>query len=142
MEIRIGAAHKYNDGRLINVKRRIVHKKYTFGESDYDFGLLQLENKLEFSESVHSIKLPDFGDAHIETGAVCLVSGWGRTHNTSETDYLLRGVEVPIADQKMCNRAYGGKITPRMICAGYEKGGKDCKCNSKANYVPTNIFDS
>lgn len=127
MEIRVGATHKYNDGKLVNVKRRFVHKKYVFGESDYDFGLLQLENKLEFSDSVYRIRLPDFGDAHIETGTVCLVSGWGRTRNISESDDVLRGVGVPIVDHRMCNQVYEGIITPRMVCAGFENGGKDCK---------------
>lgn len=32
---------------------------------------------------------------------------------------------VPVANQSYCNQRYGGMITPRMICAGFKKGGKD-----------------
>lgn len=32
---------------------------------------------------------------------------------------------VPIANQSYCNKRYSGQITPRMICAGLEEGGKD-----------------
>lgn len=74
----------------------------------------------------------------------CLVSGWGdkkRIMILRKTE--LRAVEVPIINQNKCNnnyKMYGG-ITPRMICAGFDKGGKDaCQgdsggplaCSSKA----------
>lgn len=127
MQIRVGATHKYTEGHLIDVKRRYVHKKHSYGEDDYDFGLLQLAADLEFSDSVKPIRLPDFGEAYIKNGTICLASGWGKTRNASESSDLLRGVQVPTVDQQICNAAYEGKITPRMICAGYKDGGKDCK---------------
>lgn len=30
-------------------------------------------------------------------------------------------------NQDHCNEQYGGRITERMICAGYEEGGKDAR---------------
>lgn len=127
MQVRVGATNKLTEGQLIDVKRRFVHKKHSYGEDDYDFGLLELADNLEFNESVKPIRLPDLGDGYIKNGTVCLVSGWGRTRNISESTDLLRGVQVPIVDQKICNAAYEGKITPRMMCAGHKNGGKDCK---------------
>ena len=41
---------------------------------------------------------------------------------------MLRAAYVPIANQEYCNDQYitlGRPITDRMICAGFEQGGKD-----------------
>lgn len=38
---------------------------------------------------------------------------------------ILQMVQVPILNQQHCNKQYKGRITDQMICAGYEKGGKD-----------------
>ena len=34
-------------------------------------------------------------------------------------------VEVPLVDAETCGKAYPGKISETMICAGLEKGQKD-----------------
>lgn len=49
----------------------------------------------------------------------------GNTHNSSESNEKLRAAVVPAANQNYCNTQYNGRITPRMICAGYKEGGKD-----------------
>lgn len=126
--VRAGATHKYHEGVLVEVKRFSAHPKFKPQLLDFDFALLELSTPLKFSDTIRSIPLPDFGDAAIENGTRCLVSGWGETQNTNESDVVLRGAEVPIVGQKKCNRVYEGKITTRMICAGYDNGGKDCKC--------------
>lgn len=51
----------------------------------------------------------------------------------------LRAAVVPIANQDYCNKQYKGKITPRMICAGYEEGGKDsCQGDSGGPLICSN----
>lgn len=49
----------------------------------------------------------------------------GNTQKRDEPNDRLRAAIVPIANQDYCNKQYRGKITPRMICAGYKEGGKD-----------------
>ena len=39
--------------------------------------------------------------------------------------FHLQCVEVPILSHQDCNYSYGGRITERMVCAGYPEGGKD-----------------
>lgn len=39
--------------------------------------------------------------------------------------FNLQCVEVPILSDKDCENSYPGKITERMVCAGYLEGGKD-----------------
>ncbi|KAJ8363226.1 hypothetical protein SKAU_G00120570 [Synaphobranchus kaupii] len=38
---------------------------------------------------------------------------------------ILQKVGVPLISEDVCNRSYGYKITPRMLCAGFHDGGKD-----------------
>lgn len=126
--VRVGATHKYDDGLLMRVKKQYTHKRYTFGESDYDYGLLQLVEDLEFNERVQPIEMLNTGDApSIEDGTMCLVTGWGKTQNSLESTNFLRGVYVPIVAHRVCNTMYEGTITPRMICAGFDRDSKDCK---------------
>lgn len=75
-----------------------------------------------------------------------MVSGWGATQGTSNDgsdQSQLRAVNIPIYNRAKCNkkyRAYGG-ITLRMICAGYETGGKDsCYGDSGGPLVCKNVL--
>lgn len=45
--------------------------------------------------------------------------------NPNEPRNILRAVNLPIVNQDYCNSQYGGRITPQMICAGFQEGGKD-----------------
>lgn len=132
--VRVGATHKYNDGKLVNAKSSIIHKRYNPSRTDFDFGLIELQSELNFTNEVKPIALPDFGDTEIPAGTMCLVSGYGNTKNSSESTLILRGAEVPIVEQKSCSRAYSSRITSRMICAGFPEGGKDCKCRFETTY--------
>lgn len=40
----------------------------------------------------------------------------------------LQCLDVPIVDEQVCQNAYPGMITRRMMCAGYMDGGRDA-CN-------------
>lgn len=37
----------------------------------------------------------------------------------------LQKVDVRLVSEEACVRSYGYIITPRMLCAGYRRGGKD-----------------
>lgn len=81
---------------------------------------------MEFDQYVSSIELPNVNSI-TRDNTICLVSGWGNTQNAGESRDQLRGALVPIVNQKNCSDAYAryGGVTGRMICAGFEKGGKD-----------------
>lgn len=112
---------------MIGVKRIITHEQYA--HHDFDYGLIELNSKLKFSDTIQTIRLPNIDDAPIAIGALCLVTGWGNTHNSTESSLILRAVEVPIIDQQCCAKQYSNfTITSRMICAGFGSGGKDCEC--------------
>lgn len=123
LKFRIGSKKYASGGRMVNVKRVVIHKRWNFRKIDFDYALLELREPVTFSEKVQPIELPSVNDV-IPDDSLCQVSGWGNTLNSSESKEILREATVPIVNQEKCNRAYN-KITPRMICAGYDKGGKD-----------------
>lgn len=129
--MQIGETHIVENDALYEVDKMIIHEDYGGASNpDFDFGLLRLKKELSFNDRAKAVPLPKVGDADIAVDTMCFVSGWGLTKNFTESNKYLRAVEVPKFDQDLCNKAYGGIVTSRMFCAGYEKGGKDCKCTS------------
>lgn len=59
--------------------------------------------------------------------------------NETDRTEILRAVKMPIANQEYCRKRYephSRKITDRMICAGYKKGGKSpCYGDSGGPFV-------
>lgn len=124
IQVRVGATHKLNDGQLVNVSETFMHDRYHVGIRDFDFGLIKLEKKLNFSDFVQPIAMPDLGASDVPVGRLCLVTGYGDTRSHVEPKNVLRGTEVPIVDRKYCAEVYP-RLTTRMICAGFENGGRD-----------------
>lgn len=123
LKFRIGSKKYASGGRMVNVKRIVIHERWNSYKIDFDYALLELSEPVTFSEQVRPIELPSVNDV-IPDESLCQVSGWGNTLNSSESKEILREATVPIVNQEKCNRAYN-RITPRMICAGYDEGGKD-----------------
>lgn len=104
-----------------------MHPDYDRSSQDYDVAVIELKTRLVFSTRVQPIPLPDENDT-IPDGSMCLVTGWGETNRFMFFGrHRLRGVEVPIVNQQICDSDYEsvGGITPRMLCAGFRNGGKD-----------------
>lgn len=115
-------------GDVIFVAAIINHPNFDRFSLDYDFALLRLKSKIVLNGVTKAaIKLPSASDV-IKDGTNVLVSGWGLTKKLSESNAVLRGVEVPTHNQEKCRNAYryDGEITQRMVCAG--SFGKD-SCN-------------
>lgn len=55
--------------------------------------------------------------------------------------FNLQCVEVPILSDKECDDSYPGKITERMVCAGYLEGGKDA-CQVSIQNCSSHIKES
>lgn len=140
--VRVGNTKCSQGGALHKVKRSISHEKYVPSPVfDYDFALVELTDNIQFNDKVKPIKLAD-GKLIIHEGQMCLVSGWGDTH-TDESMEPLRSVEVPKISPRDCVEDYNRLtmlITPRMICAGYNLGGKDA-CQGKRKLRKLSMFE-
>ncbi|XP_055628628.1 trypsin 5G1-like [Toxorhynchites rutilus septentrionalis] len=124
--VRVGSSRRSNDGQLLKVKRVVRHPLYDSWTIDYDYALLELEEAIELNEKFYAAELPEENEP-VADGTLLQVSGWGQTLNSLESNEVLRAAYVPSVSQESCARAYAssGLITERMLCAGYEKGGKD-----------------
>lgn len=75
-----------------------------------------------FSPSKAKIALP-LQNEPVPVGSLSLISGWGRFSYGGGSPISLRAAKVNIVNQALCNRAYNGGITTRMLCAAAK--GKD-----------------
>jgi len=92
---------------------------------DYDFALVRLAGESKFQPiSLNREELS--GEAEL------IVAGWGRTAEAGAVrEKLLRKMTVPLVSWQRCSASYPGKITDRMICAGYDSGARDaCRGDS------------
>lgn len=89
-----------------------------------DFALLELQQPVQWAPNVQPIVLASHPNDLLPDGD-CIVTGWGRTLNDSQSIEQLRAVNVPLVPHELCARAYEGKIDHTMVCAGdLENGGK------------------
>lgn len=142
--VRAGSSLHSKDGDLYSVRRIVQNPRFSGRTIDYDFSLLELSEPLKFDSTKQPIKLHDFDEIFADN-ATCLVTGWGNTQSATESRMQLRAAEVPLVNQQKCIDAYSsfGGITPRMICAGFEKeGGKDaCQGDSGGPLISISKVD-
>ena len=124
MSIRVGSSAHASGGQVISIRRIVQHPSYNSRTTDYDYSLLELNSLISFDSSKKAVPLPA-QDEPIADGTSTFVTGWGDTQSIIQSSSILRGVYVPTVNQASCNKNYGGGITARMLCAGYQAGGKD-----------------
>lgn len=95
------------------------------GTHDYDFALIELSQ----NSSRKPIKLNMNNiSVTVSQKILAMTAGWGTLNEDSDTTPdILRKVTVPLVTNADCSKdpLYKGKITDRMLCAGYKVGGKD-----------------
>ncbi|OXB60895.1 hypothetical protein ASZ78_014447, partial [Callipepla squamata] len=106
------------------VIRLFLHPYYEEDSHDYDVALLQLDHPVITSPFIQPICLP--ASSHLfEPGLHCWITGWGALKEGGHISNILQKVDVQIIQQDICSEAYHYMISPRMLCAGYNKGKKD-----------------
>ncbi|KAJ8406710.1 hypothetical protein AAFF_G00296260 [Aldrovandia affinis] len=101
-----------------------LHHYYDDDNHDYDLALLKLERPFSAGTLAQPACLPS--PTHLlEPGLLCWVTGWGALKEGASSSNILQKVAVPLISEDVCNRSYGYRITPRMLCAGFHGGGKD-----------------
>lgn len=113
-----------SNAEVFSVKNILVHPQYDKGLSDYDFALIRLTGNSKSSPIILNtteIPIPD----NEAQAPLATTAGWGVQKEAGDIADTLMKVDVPLVDSKRCLNAYPGSITDRMICAGFDKGGKD-----------------
>ncbi|CAH1781406.1 unnamed protein product [Owenia fusiformis] len=109
----------------------ITHEEFDLASNlDSDVALIKLKEPLNYTTHIQPLCLG-------KTNATfCVMAGWGSTERglitkdiffKVELSTYLHQVIVPLIDTSICNREdwMEGRISNNMICAGFEKGGKD-----------------
>lgn len=106
-----------------NVTRIDIHPSWNDGTMDYDVAVWTL------STSTSGIPFATLASADPAVGTSLLVTGWGSLSSGGSYPIELRKVSVPLVSRTNCNdsNSYNGQITTRMLCAGYDAGGKDSR---------------
>ncbi|KAJ4940197.1 hypothetical protein JOQ06_026506 [Pogonophryne albipinna] len=115
-----------------SVSRVVIPSGYSEPHNGKDLALVQLSSPVTWSDYVQPVCLPDSGTL-FPGGLLCFVTGWGNVRDNVPLQGLgtLQEVEVPIISQSSCQEMYQTHPTEQvdilydMICAGYQKGGKD-----------------
>lgn len=137
---RVGSTRHGEGGQLVHIVRSVQHPQWNHMTIDFDFALMELAEELKFGKSLQAVELPE-QDEVVEDGTCLQISGWGDTKNASQPSDVLRAAKVPAYNREKCAKAYADveEITDRMMCAGYDKGGKDtCQGDSGGPLVQGN----
>lgn len=131
LRLSLGDHHLNKKGEAASVTRKVrrikMHAGYNTTTTDYDIALIEMDKPVEFKENIRPVCLPGKkGKKSSYVGMDAVVTGWGHTRWNGEGSFVLREVTVKVMSESACRRRYGkSSVTPRMLCAGYAKGGRD-----------------
>ncbi|XP_015232336.1 PREDICTED: suppressor of tumorigenicity 14 protein homolog [Cyprinodon variegatus] len=112
------------EAQMRKLKRIIIHEFYNSMTFDYDIALLELNEPLEFSNTIQPICLPS--SSHVfPPGMSCWITGWGAAREGGGVQIVLQKASVKIINDNICNEVLGGRLTSRMFCSGFLAGGVD-----------------
>lgn len=111
-----------------------THPDFNSTTFDNDLALLWFREPVKFAPNVIPICISEEeNDIVNETG---WVTGWGQLYKDGPISSVLQEVALPIISNQKCedmfyNAGYNSTLPNILICAGYDKGGKDtCKGDS------------
>jgi trypsin len=121
--------HKQKDfagTETFGAKRVIVHPDYgKKTDNGFDAALIELDGESKFAPiKLNADRITDLPDDEA-LAQMSTTAGWGTTKEGGSVSPVLMKVDVPLVSYKNCETAYPKNIDDSMICAGYEKGGKD-----------------
>ncbi|XP_047665578.1 transmembrane protease serine 4b isoform X2 [Tachysurus fulvidraco] len=110
----------------VSVENIVLNQAYNNVTHDYDIAMVRLTYDVLPGASIHPVCLPPY-QLSIMVGDDLFVTGWGVLHEDGQLSDVLQKATVPLIDTSVCSSAsiYGSAVTPRMLCAGFLKGGVD-----------------
>ncbi|XP_063911439.1 trypsin-1-like [Zophobas morio] len=128
--------NKSSDAYEVTLKAVTVHPEYTCGNVKNDIAILEMDNRLVWSEFVSPACLVASSSEDDYTpidDLPAVVAGWGWTHEDSSKGKranVLQKAHVNVIGTEKCRQWYKSqgkktKIQDTQICAGHEQGGVD-----------------
>ncbi len=126
LRVKIGLLNlKDNTGvETFTAKQVIVHPQNNSSTNENDLALINLDGESKFAPVILNNTTIDIPDEESKA-PIATTMGWGTTSEGGKISQKLLKVDVPLVNSKNCANAYPGKTDKTMICAGYQKGGKD-----------------
>jgi secreted trypsin-like serine protease len=126
-------------GKQVTLETITLHPEWDPASYDYDIAVIKVAASIETTP----INLVDQATAStlVPVGVLGTVSGWGLTKVGGSISDVLQHVGVQVTSTEVCNgpSSYAGKITNRMLCAGFAAGGRDsCQGDSGGPFM---VFD-
>uniref|UniRef100_A0A663E071 Acrosin n=2 Tax=Aquila chrysaetos chrysaetos TaxID=223781 RepID=A0A663E071_AQUCH len=115
------------EAQVRNIKRLLVHERYSNISERNDIALLELDQPVQCSYYIQLACVPD-ASLRVSELTTCYISGWGSTTARSgRSADVLQEAKVHLIDVNLCNstRWYRGAIHTHNLCAGYPQGGID-----------------
>lgn len=120
----------------MTLKSITLHPEYTCGKVKNDIAILELSNKLQWSDFVSPACLASSSqeeDYKPLDNISAVVAGWGWTHEDSSKGSrakILQKAKVNVIGIEKCREWYKSQgkktsIQETQICAGHEQGGVD-----------------
>jgi len=106
------------------IRQVIIHPEYDGIQLENDLALIQLKNAAPYP----TIQPMVSHDIPPDTTGITI--GWGKLSELGPTSSKLQQVSVPVVSNEVCQASFQKFeqetiITPGLLCAGYENGGKD-----------------
>ncbi|XP_053202357.1 serine protease 27-like [Panonychus citri] len=134
---RIGEFHLYrpdHHSRDYSIEKIVIHTDYagivdSETGSKADIALLRTRQEIRFSEYAWPVCVPSSEISY--AGQEAVVVGWGKQTEKSEVySDTLQKAKLSVLDNEKCQNWYrsSGYLFPihdHLICAGYQKGGRD-----------------
>jgi len=116
--------------RLASATDIIMHPNYSATYLTNDISLIKI-GAVQYSTNIQPISLPKIGTYSSYAGQTAVISGWGRTSDTSSVSTDLNYAYVPIIANSECSAVYGtAVVTNNVICISTPKGVSTCQGDS------------
>ncbi|KAF4073354.1 hypothetical protein AMELA_G00257940 [Ameiurus melas] len=121
----LGQTYMTSSG-AVSVESVLLHPAYNSVSRDYDIAMVRLASDVLPGATIHPVCLPPY-QLSIMAGEELVVTGWGVQQEKGHLSNVLQKATLPLIDRSVCSNAsiYGSGVTPRMLCAGFLKGGVD-----------------
>ncbi|XP_076175096.1 venom serine protease 34 [Ptiloglossa arizonensis] len=117
-----------NATKLIPVKRYIIHPKYDSKIFLNDIAVIEVKQKMIFSNEVGPACLPFQHSPDTFGGSYVDILGWGTTEYTGPTADVLQKVTVSVITNLECSKTYN-QLTSDNLCT-YSEGKDACQMDS------------
>uniref|UniRef100_A0A8C7E051 Peptidase S1 domain-containing protein n=1 Tax=Naja naja TaxID=35670 RepID=A0A8C7E051_NAJNA len=126
--------------QCMDIAEAIPHPGYNKKKIDKDYMLIRLKPCATITKAVNVTQLPTSCPSD---GKRCAVSGWGTIKSPqNKLPAKMQCANVSIVPYNQCNKAYFGRITSHMLCAGVPQGGIDtCQGDSGGPLICNGLLE-